>query len=215
MFQPSCVQHVLTCATCPKALQIRKYKVVVHRNKEQIRKWWQVEEAGGEGGRRRRRQAEKVAGGEGGRRRKQVKKEAGEGGRWRRRQAEKEAGKEGGRQRRRLAEEEAGLSLLTTAIKTNEELITRMENNLKQVKNEPQNKLRNPSLGDTDKQLCTLFAYKTLEQLELNTEARVAEREKRKTPTLTPTGSSKDHTNNGTTKGRAKERTTRNTPNSN
>ena len=60
-----------------------------------------------------------------------------------------------------------------------------------------QNELRNPNLGDTGKQLWTLFARKTLEQLEPNTEARVTEREKRKTPTLTPTGSSKDHTNTG------------------
>ena len=90
-----------------------------------------------------------------------------------------------------------------------------MENHLQKLKNELQNELRNHSLGGTDKQLWTLFAHKTLEQLELNIEARVAEREKRKTLTLTPTGSSKDHTNNGTTKGRAKERTTRNTPNSN
>ena len=132
-----------------------------------------------------------------------MKKEAGEGGRWRRRQAEKEAGREGGRRRRRPVEEEAGLSLLTTAIKTNEELITRIENNLQQVKNEPQNKLRNLSLGDTDKQLWTLFACITLEQLELNTEDRVAEREKRKTPTLTPTGSSKTNTG-GKNKGKGK-----------
>ena len=103
----------------------------------------------------------------------------------------------GGRWRRRQAKKEAGLSLLTTAIKTNEELITRMENNLQQFKNALQNELRNPRLGDTDKQLWTLFAHKTLEQLEPNTEARVAEREKRKSPTLTPTGSSKDHTNTG------------------
>ena len=72
-----------------------------------------------------------------------------------------------------------------------------MENNLQQLKHELQNKLRNPSLGDTDNQLWTLFAHKTLEQLEPNTEARVTERENRKTPTLTPTGSSKDHTNTG------------------
>ena len=94
---------------------------------------------------------------------------------------------------KRQAEEEADLSFLTT----NEELITRMENNLQQLKHELQNKLRNPSLGDTDKHLWTLFVHKTLEQLELNTEARVTEREKRKTATLTPTGSSKDHTNTG------------------
>ena len=74
-----------------------------------------------------------------------------------------------------------------------------MENHLQKLKNELQNELRNSnhSLGDTDKQLWTLFAHKTLEQLELNTEARVAEREKRETPTLTPTGSSIDHTNTG------------------
>jgi len=91
-----------------------------------------------------------------------------------------------------------------------------MENNLQQLKNELQNEPRNPSLGDMDKQLWTLFVHKTLEQLELNTEARVAEREKGKTPTLTPTGSSKTTpTQAGRTKGRAKERTTRNTLNSN
>ena len=142
-----------------------------------------MEEAGGEGGRWRRRQAEKEAGGEGGRRR--------------RRQAEKEAGGEGGRERRRQVEKEADLSLLTTAIKTNEELVTKMENNLQQLKNELQNEPRNHSLRDTDKQLWTLFAHKTLEQLEPATEARVAEREKGKTPNLTPTSSSKDHTNTG------------------
>ena len=96
--------------------------------------------------------------------------------------AEEVAGGEGGRRRRKQAEKEAGLSLLTTVSKPNEELITRMENSLQQLKNELQNKLRNPSLGDTDKQLWTLFVHKTLEQLEPNTEARVAEREKRKTP---------------------------------
>ena len=110
-------------------------------------------EAGREGGRRRRRQAEEETGVGGRRGRRQVEKEAGgEGGRRRMRQV-KEAGGEGGRRRRRPPEEEAGLSLLTRAIKTNEELITRMENNLQQVKNEPQNKLRNPNLGDMDKQL--------------------------------------------------------------
>ena len=72
-----------------------------------------------------------------------------------------------------------------------------MENNLQQLKNELQKEPRNPSLGDTDKQLWPLFVHKTLEQLEPNTEARVTEREKRKTPTLTPAGSSKDHTNTG------------------
>ena len=68
-------------------------------------------------------------------------------------------------------EKEADLSLQTTAIKTNEELVTKMENNLQQLKNELQNKPTNPSLGDTDKQLWTLFAHKTLEQLEPATEA--------------------------------------------
>ena len=72
-----------------------------------------------------------------------------------------------------------------------------MENNLQQLKNELQNEPRNHSLRDTDKQLWTLFAHKTLQQLEPATEARVAEREKEKTPNLTPTGSSKDHTNTG------------------
>ena len=38
------------------------------------------------------------------------------------------AGGGGGRRRRRQAEKEAGLSLPVTDIKTNEELITRMEN---------------------------------------------------------------------------------------
>ena len=164
----------------PKAFQINiKLAFQGTKNdKEQIHKWWRAEkEAGGEGGRQRRSQAEKEAGEE--------------GGRQRRKQAEKDLGGIGGR------------SLITNnRHQKNEELITRMENNLQQVKNELQNGLRNHSLGDTDKHLWTLFALKTLEQLELNTEARVAEREKRKTLTLTPTGSSKDHTNNGTSKGK-------------
>ena len=63
----------------------------------------------------------------------------------------KEAGGEG-RRRRKQAEKEASLSL-TTVIKTNEELITRMKNHLQQLKNELQKELRNPSLGDTDNQL--------------------------------------------------------------
>ena len=71
------------------------------------------------------------------------------------------AGGEGGRRRRRQAEKEAGLSLLTTFTQTNEELITRMENNLQQLKNELQNEPRNPSLGDTDKQLCICTYIRT------------------------------------------------------
>ena len=45
---------------------------------------------------------------------------------------EKEEDREGGRWRKRPAEKEAGLSPLTTVIKTNEELITKMENNIQQ-----------------------------------------------------------------------------------
>ena len=58
--------------------------------------------------------------------------------------AEEVAGGEGGRRRRRQAEREAGLSLVTTVSKTNEELVTKMENNLQQLKNVLQNQLRNP-----------------------------------------------------------------------
>ena len=108
--------------------------------------------------------------------------------------------------------EEAGLLLLTTVIKTNEELITRMENNIQQLKNELQNKLRNPSLGDTDKQLWTMFAHKTLEQLESTLRPESLKGRKERLPPSPQQAPQKTTpTQAGRTKGRAKERTTRNT----
>ena len=53
-----------------------------------------------------------------------------------------------------------------------------MEDNLQQIQHEIQNELKNPNLGERDKQLWTLFACKAIEQLQHITMAKVAYRER-------------------------------------
>lgn len=87
------------------------------------------------------------------------------------------------------AEKEAGLSLLSAAIRINRELIQRMEANSKQINSDLTNSLQDPTMSNTDKQLWSLFVERTREGLEATTLNNVAEREKRKTPTSTPRNS--------------------------
>ena len=91
------------------------------------------------------------------------------------------------------AEKEAGLSLLSAAIRINRELIQRMEANSKQINSDLTNSLQDPTMSNTDKQLWSLFVERTREGLEATTLNNVAEREKRKTPTSTPRNSLKPH----------------------
>ena len=87
-----------------------------------------------------------------------------------------------GTDRMMVANRERGSPLLAHSIyKNNQELITRMEDNLQQMQHEIQNKLKNPNLGERDRQLWTLFACKAIEQLEHTTMAKVAYRERRRT----------------------------------
>ena len=81
-----------------------------------------------------------------------------------------------------VANRERGRLLLAHSIyKNNQELITKMEDNLQQIKHEIQNELKNPNLGERDEQLWTLFARKAIEQLEHTTMAKVPYWERRRT----------------------------------
>ena len=81
------------------------------------------------------------------------------------------------------AEKEAGLTLLSTAIKTNRELIQRMDQNSARIMAEISEELKNPALSNTDRELWTLLVQKTKESLETTAKQNVAEREQKKTPT--------------------------------
>ena len=103
------------------------------------------------------------------------------------------------------AEKEAGLSLLSAAIRINKELIERMEANSKQINADLTSTLKDPTLSNTDNQLWSLFVHRTREGLEATTRNNVVEREKRKTPTSTPKNSPKPHAPKKGGKGKGKK----------
>ena len=87
------------------------------------------------------------------------------------------------------AEKEAGLTLLSAAIKTNRELALRMDQNSSRINAEISQELKNPALSNMDRELWTLFVQKAREGLETTATQNVMEREKKKTPSSTPKNS--------------------------
>ena len=73
---------------------------------------------------------------------------------------------------------ETGPSLHSAAIQTKRELIQRMEDNFACLQMEIAYELKIPTLGNTDKELWTLFVKRTVEGLETTTQTNLMEREK-------------------------------------
>ena len=103
------------------------------------------------------------------------------------------------------AEKEAGLSLLTTAIRINRELIERMEANYKKINADLTSTMGDSTMSNMDTQLWSLFVQRTREGLEATTQNNVEGREKRKTPTTTPKDSPKPHAPKKGGKGKGKK----------
>ena len=103
------------------------------------------------------------------------------------------------------AENEARLSLLSAAIKTNRELIKRVDEKSVQVNTEIAQEMKNPTLSDKDRELWTLFVHKTKESLKTTVRQNVMEREWKKTPQSTPKNSPRPQAPKRGEKGKGKK----------
>ena len=103
------------------------------------------------------------------------------------------------------AEKEVGLSLLLAAIKTNKELIKRMDENSFRINTEITQEMKNSTLSDKDRELWTLFVHKTKESLETTVMQSMMERVQKKTPQSTPKNSPRPQATKKKRKGKGKK----------